>query len=134
MYCIPESIFHDFCARYEVFADFVEVEDSTRLKQAVESKNDDGNDLTTSKVKTLLTRDAVILPNTSSIQSVAKIMAEENISAALISDPDIDDEQNSSFVGIITERDLCAKVIASGLSVDTPVSEVMSTETYLTGS
>lgn len=128
LYCIPESIFHDFCARYEVFADFVEVEDSTRLKQAVDSKNDDANNLTTSKVKTLLTRDAVILPNTSSIQSVAKIMAEENISAALISDPDIDDEQNSSFVGIITERDLCAKVIASGLSVDTSVSEVMSTE------
>jgi CBS domain-containing protein len=128
LYCIPESIFQDFCERYEVFADFVEVEDSTRLKQAVESKSDNGNDLTTSKVKTLLTREAVILTNTSSIQSVAKIMAEENVSAALIRDPDIDDEQDSSFVGIITEKDLCAKVIASGLSVDTPVSEVMSTE------
>ena len=128
LYCIPESIFHDLCERYEAFADFVEVEDSMRLKQAVESKSDDANALTTSKVKTLLTREALILPNTSSIQSVAQVMAEENISAALINDPDIDDEQGNSFVGIITEHDLCAKVIASGLSVDSPVSEVMSTE------
>lgn len=128
LYCIPESVFHDLCERYEVFADFVEVEDSMRLKQAVESKSDDANALTTSKVKTLLTRDLLMLSCSSSIQSVAQIMAEENVSAALINDPDIDDEQGNSFVGIITERDLCAKVIASGLSVDSPVSEVMSTE------
>ena len=128
LYCIPESIFHDFCERYEIFADFVEVEDTTRLKQAVESKSDDANALTTSKVKTLLTREPLILANNLSIQSVAQIMAEENISAALINDPDIDDEQGNSFVGIITEHDLCGKVIASGLSVDNPVSEVMSTE------
>ena len=128
LYCIPESIFHDFCERYETFADFVEVEDSTRLKQAVTSKSDDANDLTTSKVKTLLTREALILPCSSSIQSVATIMTEENVSAALINDPDLDDEQGNSFVGIITEKDLCAKVIASGLNVETPVSEVMSTE------
>jgi len=128
LYCIPEPIFHSFCERYEAFADFVEVEDSMRLKQAVESKSDDANALTTSKVKTLLTRDLLMLPCSCSIQSVAKIMAEENISAALINDPDIDDQQESSFVGIITEHDLCAKVIASGLSVDSPVSDVMSTE------
>ena len=128
LYCIPESIFHDFCERYEVFADFVEVEDTTRLKQAVESKSDDANALTTSKVKTLLTREPLILANSCSIQSVAQIMAEENLSAVLINDPDISDEQGNSFVGIVTEKDLCAKVIASGLSVDNPVSEVMSTE------
>ncbi len=128
LYCIPESIFNDLCERYEDFADFVEVEDSTRLKQAVESKSDDANALTTSKVKTLLTREPLILANSSSIRSVAQIMAEENVSAALINDPDIDDEQGNSFVGIITEHDLCAKVIASGLNVDNPVSQVMSTE------
>ncbi|WP_028862832.1 DUF294 nucleotidyltransferase-like domain-containing protein [Psychromonas aquimarina] len=128
LYCIPESVFHDLCERFEDFADFVEAEDSTRLKQAVESKSDDANALTTSKVKTLLTREPLMLASSSSIQSVAQIMAEENVSAALINDPDIDDEQGSSFVGIITEHDLCAKVIASGLNVDNPVSEVMSTE------
>lgn len=128
LYCIPEKIFHQFCERYDSFSDFVEVEDSTRLKQAIESKSDDANSLTTSKVKTLISREVLILPNHFSIQSVAKRMAEENVSAALINDPELSDEQGDSFVGIITETDLCAKVVASGLSVDTAVSEVMSTE------
>ena len=128
LYCIPGSVFYDLCDRFENFADFVEAEDSTRLKQAVENKSDNANALTTSKVKTLLTREPLILPSDSSIQSVAKIMAEESHSAALIKDTSIDEEEGFSFVGLITEHDLCAKVIASGLSVETPVSEVMSTE------
>ncbi|PKG38239.1 DUF294 nucleotidyltransferase-like domain-containing protein [Psychromonas sp. Urea-02u-13] len=128
LYCMPEEIFHRFCDRYEAFADFVEVEDSTRLKQAVENNNNDANSLTTSKVKTLISRDVVIMPTHSTIQAVAQKMAEENISAALINDPELTDDQGNSFVGIVTEKDLCAKVIAAGLSVDTPVSEVMSTE------
>jgi len=128
LYCIPKELFHEFCDRYESFADFVEVEDSTRLKQAIESNSDDANSLTTSKVKTLVSRDVLILPNHFSIQAVAQKMSEENVSAALINDPELTDEQGNSFVGIITETDLCSKVIASGMSVDMPVSEVMSTE------
>jgi CBS domain-containing protein len=111
-----------------VFADFVEVEGSVRLQQAVEENSDDANSLTTSKVKTILSGDPVILPNSTTIQNVAKVMFEEHVSAALITDPNLSDEDGNSFVGIITERDLCAKVIAPGLSVDTEVSEVMSTE------
>ncbi|PKH98733.1 cyclic nucleotide-binding protein [Shewanella sp. 11B5] len=127
VYCIPESVFNDLCENYDDFADFVEAEDTTRLKQAVKGKTDDANALTTSKVKTLVTREPVVLPCHSSIQVVAKIMAEQNISAVLINDPDIDDQQDSSFVGIITEHDLCAKVIAAGVNVDNPISQVMST-------
>ena len=128
LYCIPENIFYDLCERFDTFADFVEAEDSTRLKQAVESKSDDANDLTTSKVKTLLTREPLILPSITSIQSVAQIMAEENLSAALISDPSLSDEEGNHFFGLITEHDLCTKVVAAGLSVNNPVSEVMSTD------
>ncbi|QUM76217.1 cyclic nucleotide-binding/CBS domain-containing protein [Moritella sp. 24] len=128
VYCIPEAVFHDFCERYEAFSDFSEVEGTIRLKQAVEENSDDANSLTTSKVKTLLSRDLVMLKNTTSIQDVAKVMAEENVSAALINDPAIINEDGHNFVGIITQHDLCAKVIATGLSVDSPVSDVMSTE------
>ncbi|MGI2175832.1 putative nucleotidyltransferase substrate binding domain-containing protein [Shewanella ulleungensis] len=128
VYCIPESVFNELCENYDDFADFVEAEDTTRLKQAVKGKTVDANALTTSKVKTLLTREPVILPCNSTIQAVAKIMTEENISAVLINDPDLDDQQDSSFVGIITEHDLCAKVIAAGIDVDSPISQVMSTD------
>jgi CBS domain-containing protein len=127
VYCIPELVFTNLCELYDDFADFVEVEDTTRLKQAVKGKTDDANALTTSKVKTLLTREAVVISCNSTIQAAAKLMAEENVSAALINDPDIEDPQDSSFVGIITEHDLCANVIAAGVNVDNPISQVMST-------
>ncbi|WP_413283559.1 DUF294 nucleotidyltransferase-like domain-containing protein [Vibrio sp. MA40-2] len=128
LYCIPENIFEDFCERYDSFADFVEVEGSIRLQQAVEDNNDNANSLTTSKVKTLLSGDPLMLANTTTVQNVAKLMTENNVSAALIHDPTLTDEGGDSFVGIITERDLCAKVITQGLSVDTQVSEIMSIE------
>ncbi|MGX9460043.1 DUF294 nucleotidyltransferase-like domain-containing protein [Shewanella sp. A14] len=128
VYSIPEAVFNELCEHYDDFADFVEVEDSTRLKQAVKGNTDNANALTTSKVKTLLTREPLVIPCNSSIQDVAKIMAEENISAVLINDPNSEDKQENSFVGIITEHDLCAKVVASGISVDTPISQVMSTD------
>ncbi|MDO6762861.1 DUF294 nucleotidyltransferase-like domain-containing protein [Agarivorans sp. 1_MG-2023] len=128
LYCIPENIFEDFCERYDVFADFVEVEGTIRLQQAVEENSDDANSLTTSKVKTILSGEPVMLASTTTIQDVATTMAEENVSAALIHDPTLTDEGGDSFVGIITQRDLCAKVIAQGLDVETQVVEVMSTE------
>ena len=128
LYCISATLFTDFCERYESFVDFVEVEGATRLKHAVAEVNEEASSLTTSKVKTLLTRELVMLANTSSIKSVATVMAAENISAALIYDPLLEQEDVNRFVGIITEHDLCAKVIATGLNVDHPVTEVMSTE------
>jgi len=127
LYCIPDTVFYSLCERFEYFADFVEAEDSARLKHAVKNKNEGGNDLTTSKVKTLLTREPLILPMTTSIRDVAKTMADEYQSAALINDPDIELETNG-FVGLITEHDLSAKVIAQGICIDNPVSEVMTME------
>ncbi|MGX9415825.1 DUF294 nucleotidyltransferase-like domain-containing protein [Vibrio sp. RC27] len=127
LYCIPDTVFYSLCERFEYFADFVEAEDSARLKQAVKNQNEGGNDLTTSKVKTLIARDPLILPLTASIRDVAKTMADEYQSAALINDPDSEIETNG-FVGLITEHDLCTQVVAQGICIDNPVSEVMTTD------
>jgi CBS domain-containing protein len=131
LYCISDTVFYDLCERFDSFADFVEAEDSTRLKQAVESNSEDANDLTTSKVKTLITREPLILSSETSIQKVAQAMAEENISAALISYSSTEQDDESLQFGLITEHDLCAKVVASGLNVENKVSEVMSTNLIL---
>jgi len=131
VYCIPGAIFYSLCDRFDHFADFVEAEDSARLKQAVENTHDNNNDLTTSKVKTLLTREPLMLPSSTSIRAVAQIMAQEYQSAALLTEEgenENNNESENSFVGLITEHDLCAKVIATGLNVDNSVSEIMSTE------
>jgi len=129
VYCIPEETFHNLYEEFESFADFVDVEDNARLRHAV-STHTDANDLTTSKVRTLLTREAVIIPQTETIQAAAQTMAEEGISALLLSDPDSsdDDDGKDDMIGIITDRDLCTRVLAAGMDLSSPVSEVMSTE------
>ncbi|MGF1703150.1 DUF294 nucleotidyltransferase-like domain-containing protein [Photobacterium makurazakiensis] len=129
VYCIPEQIFNSLCDEFDSFADFVEVEENTRLRNAV-STHSEGNDLTTSKVRTLLAREPIMIAKNESIQTAAMTMAEESVSSLLITDPERDnsDEEYDPLVGIITDRDLCSRVIAEGIDISTPVSEVMTTE------
>ncbi len=99
LYCIPGDIFQEIYDNFDSFADFVEVENSARLRQAI-SENKDANDLTTSKVKTLLTGDAHTIDRGQTIQQAAQQMANDNVSALLIVDPDFlrdeDDPQSPS--------------------------------------
>ncbi|GLT20031.1 cyclic nucleotide-binding protein [Vibrio zhanjiangensis] len=130
LYCIPESAFQELYDNHETFADFVEVEDTARLRQAVSSSNEQ-NDLTTSKVRTLLKGETPFLEKDETIQNAAIKMADENVSSLLIIDPNIledNEEDQSPLVGIITDRDLCTRVLAEGLDPSDPVSDVMTTE------
>lgn len=77
-----------------------------------------------------MTREAFSLDKHQTIQSAAKLMADENISALLITDDtiNIDEENDNQVIGIITDRDLCTRVLAEGLDPTSEVSEVMSHE------
>lgn len=130
IYCMPEAVFQKLYDEYDRFADYVEVQDNARLRQTV-SNTQEQNDLTTSKVKHLLTREAPFVYNDASIQQAAVKMSDENVSSLLIIDPSIlkDNEDDSSpVVGILTDRDLCRRVIACGLDHASPVTEVMTSE------
>ncbi|MFY2506981.1 DUF294 nucleotidyltransferase-like domain-containing protein [Vibrio pectenicida] len=130
LYCIPEPVFQELYDSHETFADFVEVEDTARLRQAVSSTNEQ-NDLTTSKVRTLLKGETPFLEKDETIQNAAVKMADENVSSLLVIDPNIledNEEEQSPLVGIITDRDLCTRVLAEGLDPNDPVSSVMTTE------
>ncbi|MCG9698090.1 putative nucleotidyltransferase substrate binding domain-containing protein [Shewanella sp. Isolate11] len=130
VYCIPEAIFQQIYDEHDAFADFVEVEDNARLRQAV-SNSSDQNDLSTSKVRTLLTREAPYINKNESIQNAAIIMAQDNVSSLLVIDPDIleDDENDTSpLMGIITDRDLCTRVVAEGIDPTNDVTSIVSTE------
>jgi CBS domain-containing protein len=131
VYCLPDTIFTEFCDTYEQFSDFVELEDSTRLRLAVTTTNET-NSLTTSKIKTLLHRDAVILSRHETVQQAAQTMLDENVSAVLINDPgdDGEEEPERPFVGILTDRDLCTRILAPGISHETPIDLIMSTELF----
>lgn len=130
IYCIPEAVFQQLYDEYDTFADYVEVQDNARLRQAI-SNTAEQNDLTTAKVKRLLSREAPFVYNDASIQDAAIKMSEENVSSLLIIDPNImqdNDDDSSPVVGIITDRDLCRRVIATDLDHSQPVTEVMTSE------
>jgi len=125
IYCLPESVFSTLCLNHESFSDFVEVDETARLHQAVATT--ESNNLTSSQVNTLLTRDVFMLSRQETIQKAAQTMAKENVSAILITDPDRGrKEDEPDFIGIVTDRDLCTKVLASGLPQYTTVEEVMT--------
>ena len=57
------------------------------------------------------------------IQEAAKQMDAKNISALITT-------ENGKHIGIVTERDFTRKVVAEGLSLDEPITKIMSTPLY----
>lgn len=127
VYCIPENIFNELCDEFENFADYMELEDSARLRSAISSRSE-SNDFTTAKARKILARDPVTLEATASIQEAAILMAEENVTSLLIIRPteELTKEDDEQLLGILTDRDLCIRVLAQGIDTNIPVSEVMS--------
>lgn len=125
IYIIPAEVFEQLFEEHENFADAVEVEDRTRLRQAI-SRHEDANALLTARVETLINRELVTLDKTASIQDAAIKMTEEGASCLLIT------EVNSTkLVGILTDKDLRIRVVAVGADLTQPVSHFMSTELLL---
>ena len=134
-YCINVNIFNEYCDKYETFADFFEVDGNVRLHQAIVEQAD-SNDLTTAKVKSLLHRDVVTVTTQTPIQDVAFLMTQESVSSVLVTDiekqiSDDPEEDDGQVVGIITDRDIRTKVVAQGLTFDTPAQEVMTSSLVL---
>lgn len=127
LYCIPDDIFTELFETDEQFADFVEVEDRSRLRQAV-SEHKASNELLTSQVKELITRDLVTLASTATVREAAERMTDERVSSLLIVESGSEPEAVATMVGIITDRDLRKRVMAQGLSFDTQVADIMSTD------
>ena len=70
-------------------------------------------------VAQLITRPPVTIGATASIQDAARKMVNERVSAILVMNED-------EFCGIATDRDLRQRVVAPGLSIDTPIRDIMS--------
>ena len=76
------------------------------------------------RVSEAMTREVRVASPGQSIREVAKIMAEIDAGAMPVGD-------NDRLVGMITDRDIAIRAVAEGKGPDTPVREVMSTETVL---
>lgn len=117
VYCIPVDIFNRFCDEYEPFADYFDTDDAARLKQAVSAESS-GNDLLSQTVQSLVVREPVTMGVGHSVQEAARLMNDEAISAVLVM-------EGNDLIGLLADQDFRQKVVADGLSADTPIRDVM---------
>lgn len=99
---------------------------SQRLKQAArhfQQTVDSGMTHMTVEVHELLKKPPVIMPIDSSIQQVAQMMTEKDMSSVMLM-------ENDKLRGIITDRDLRRKCIARAIDVNSPASEIMSSKLF----
>ncbi|WP_339677893.1 DUF294 nucleotidyltransferase-like domain-containing protein [uncultured Zhongshania sp.] len=128
VYLIGEETFNYLFDNFEHFADFVEVEDLTRLRQST-AKSEDDDSLLTAKVATLITSLPVSVSRTTTVHQAAIRMTEENVSSLLVIDSEKgQDVSSGSVVGIVTDLDIRSRLVAKGLSTDIAVADIMSTD------
>ncbi|MFO7766514.1 MAG: putative nucleotidyltransferase substrate binding domain-containing protein [Pelovirga sp.] len=121
LYIIPEDRFTQLCDQHDSFADYVELGDRARLRQAV-SRAQQSNELMRTRVHQLVNREPVSVPATASVYDAGCRMTEEGVSSLLICAAD----DAADVMGIITDRDLRTRFIAAGLPLETPITEIMS--------
>ncbi|MDT8438688.1 MAG: DUF294 nucleotidyltransferase-like domain-containing protein [Wenzhouxiangellaceae bacterium] len=132
IYFLPEALFRALFDEEEAFAEFVEVEDRTRLRQAA-SVRAEASEFATLKVRRLLRAEPVKVSESTSIREAARTMAEQAVSSLIVV-ADIDgataDQARAAepMCGIVTNEDLVARVLAEGLDPQRPVAEVMTRE------
>lgn len=122
IYKIPEHVFHYLWEHDDNFADFVEIEDRSRLRSAV-SRREKSNQLMTARVTRLISRALVCAPTTVRLQEAARIMTDNGVSSLPLMDESGD---TPKLVGIITDRDLRTRAVNHALASETPVSEIMT--------
>lgn len=120
IYQLPEDHFHRLRESYPSFAYFFAPQAGERLRGAKASGGaSDTLGLTTRRVGELLRRPPLSVTPGTSIRDAARIMSDGGVSCVLVVRDDI-------LCGILTDRDLRRRVVAAGLDIAMPVSEVMT--------
>ncbi|MHA7879259.1 MAG: DUF294 nucleotidyltransferase-like domain-containing protein [Saccharospirillum sp.] len=125
LYCISAEDFLWLFENDETFAEFVEVEDRNRLQQALTNRTEKKHLMTAMVVK-LVSRPAVTVPATVSVQYAAKTMSEEGVSSLAIIAGEA--AGNPELIGILTDRDLRTRALAAGVPLETPITDIMTDE------
>ncbi len=134
IYFINRELFEQLWEEEEGFADFVEIEDQSRLRTVVTQRKGD-NKLLSSRVRKIISRDPVTAPDQTSLKDAAHLMTEEGVSSLIVTEVQASTEGsgNERMVGIITDRDLRTRALAEGLPYHTPVADIMSSDLISVG-
>ena len=129
IYRIPSKIFLEMCDLVGEFGDYFEVNEHSTLQQVIQAQ-DDENDMMSVRVRDILQTGPAYLGVDATVGECAKKMTEQKVSAIVVFDhvsAVVDDNESASLpLGIVTDRDLRVRVLAEGLSFDTPLRDVMS--------
>ena len=123
IYYIPGELFNRLYDQYDAFADAVEVEEHRRVSHAVKER-ESRNSLLSARVEKLIGREPVAIDKSASIREAAVKMTDEKVSSLLI----YDETQRDKPVGIITDKDLRKRVLASDKNPAAPVADIMSSD------
>jgi CBS domain-containing protein len=128
VYCIPDAFFKQYFAEYDDFGDYFEADEAEVLRETV-SRSDELSDLSTVQAKSILSRPPVIASPDMTAQQAAKFMGDEDVSFILVCTPSLEEgERGSRVKGILTDQHLRQSIVADGLPLTTPISEVMTSE------
>ncbi len=94
-----------------------------RLKQAVNGDQESHNQMAhlTVEVSDLLKKPPVTIDVNASIQQAAQLMSKQNVSSVMLM-------EGEKLAGLITDRDLRKRCVATGLLGDRPAREIMSSQ------
>ncbi len=128
IYILPKKSFLDTCSRHAVFSEYFTDTFGKRMldrayagiiAKSIRSK-EESPQFFSQIVASICTRDLVFCDAKLSIQKAASVMSSNRCSSIFIK------KSGGDFVGIITDTDLRKKVIAKGVDIKKPVSEIMS--------
>ncbi len=127
-YLMPREVFMETCSAYNSFREYftdifgkrmLERSYAAIVSKALQPRQDLGQ-LYNQHVAGVYTREPIFSGVDRSIREVAHLMAERRISSVFLKDAE------GKCVGVVTERDLARRVIATGHDPAAPVSEIMT--------
>ncbi|MBK5931011.1 DUF294 nucleotidyltransferase-like domain-containing protein [Halochromatium salexigens] len=122
LYSMTCAHFEQLRSAHPEFADYFDGSTTKRLRKALDAFTESSattGGLMTVSARDLVRREPIMASPHISIREAANLMSVERASALLLTE----DEQLS---GIITDRDLRNRCVATGLSTEQPVSEIMT--------
>ena len=120
---LPAAEFRLLCAEHRHMADFFDAQRASRMRGAVESLqlSSSGSAILKTHVRDLVTREPVAVTTGATVREAAQVMAAQGVSALLVMD-------GERLAGILTDRDLRTRVLATAMDPGVAVSEVMTHE------
>jgi CBS domain-containing protein len=119
---MDQATFHDLCVGNAEFSDFFDLQRTSRMRGAVATlqSTPSGSAILKTRITDLITRPAVFVWHTATIQEAAQVMREAGVSSLLVRDED------GALAGIVTDRDLRNRVLAVGRDPRQSVTLVMT--------